>query len=178
MPYNFDMVKFKVQLQKFKSKGEKTGWTYIEIPAEVANKLKPDNKKTFRVKGKIDEHRIDAVALIPIGEGKFILAVNAVMRKAIKKIHGALVEIHIEEDEKQMINDELLIACLNDEPNALNYFIGLPKSHQNWFSNWVKSAKTQATLTKRIAAIVHACTLKMSFSDMMKEYKEGKNFIR
>ena len=32
--------------------GEKTGWSYIEIPAAIAQQLKPNYKKSFRVKGK------------------------------------------------------------------------------------------------------------------------------
>lgn len=92
------MISFKALLQKFGSKGEKTAWTYIDIPEKIAQKIKPNCKKSFRVAGKIDNHSIKAIALIPIGEGNFILAVNAEIRKAIKKIHGASVEIHIEED--------------------------------------------------------------------------------
>jgi hypothetical protein len=45
------MIKFTATLLKFDKQGEKTGWTYIEIPADLAQKLKPGNKKIFRVKG-------------------------------------------------------------------------------------------------------------------------------
>jgi len=31
------MVSFKALLLKFDKKGEKTGWTYFEIPAHIAN---------------------------------------------------------------------------------------------------------------------------------------------
>ena len=40
------MVEFTATLEKFGKKGEKTGWTYIEIPADVAQEIKPGNKKT------------------------------------------------------------------------------------------------------------------------------------
>ncbi len=172
------MVSFKTVLKKFGTKGEKTGWTYIDIPEKIAQQLKPNCKKSFRVKGKIDDHAIHAIALAPIGEGNFILAVNAEMRKAIKKIHGASVEVNIEDDAEELILDEGLTACLNDEPAAYSYFKSLPPSHQNWFSNWVKSAKTQITVTKRIAVIVDECLQKMNFSDMMKKYRDDKNLIQ
>ena len=162
------MITFKAQLQKFGNKGEKTGWTYIDIPEKLAQKIKPNCKKSFRVKGKIDDHIIKALALTPVGDGNFILAIKAEIRKSIKKIHGASVEIHIEEDADDFILNKALITCLNDEPAALNFFNNLPSSHQNWFSNWVKSAKGEVTITKRIAVIVNACSNKMSFSDMMK----------
>jgi hypothetical protein len=172
------MISFKALLQKFGSKGEKTGWTYIDISENIAQQLKPDCKKSFRVKGKIDNHPIKAIALIPMGDGNFILAVNAEIRKSIKKIHGAMVEVQIEEDLKELIPDRELIACLKDEPVAYNYFKNLPPSHQNWFSNWVKSAKTETTISKRISVIIKACSQKMSFSDIMKTYKEDKKLIQ
>ena len=79
------MITLKVTLQQFKEQGEKTGWTYIEIPASVANKLKPGTKKSFRIKGKMDDHEFQQVALIPMGNGDFIIPFNASMRKATGK---------------------------------------------------------------------------------------------
>ena len=70
---------------KFGKQGEKTGWTYIEIPADLAQKLKPGNKKEFKVKGKLDKYVITRVSLLPMGSGIFIMALNAEMRKAIGK---------------------------------------------------------------------------------------------
>ena len=116
------MVSFKTELQKFGSKGEKTGWTYIDIPEKIAQNIKPGFKKTFRVKGKIDEHCIKELALTPMGDGNFILTVNATVRKAIKKIPGAFVEIKIEEDSEQLEADAEVIGCLKDEPAAYDYF--------------------------------------------------------
>lgn len=172
------MVTFKALIQKFGSKGEKTGWTYIQIPENIAQKLKPGCKKSFRVKGKIDEYVFKAIALTPMGDGNFILAINASIRKAIKKIQGAFVEIKIEEDAEELVPDAELMECLKDEPAAFTYFISLPASHQNWFSNWVKNARTQTTKTKRIAIIVMACIQKMQFAEMMKMYREEKKLIQ
>ena len=41
-------VTLKTRLQKFDNHGEKSGWTYIEIPEDLAQKLLPGNKKCFR----------------------------------------------------------------------------------------------------------------------------------
>ena len=172
------MVSFKTKLKKFGSNGEKTGWTYIDIPEKIAQKLKPDCKKSFRVKGKIDEYFIKAIALTPMGNGNFILAVNATVRKAIKKIQGAFVEINIEEDTEELLSDAELLECLKDEPSAHDYFKSLPQSHQNWFSNWVKAARTQTTKTKRLAIIVTACVQKLHFAEMIKMYREEKKLIQ
>ena len=172
------MVTFKAMLQKFGNKGEKTGWTYIDIPEKIAQNIKPGFKKTFKVKGKIDEHCIKRLALTPMGDGNFILAVNASIRKVIKKIHGAFVEIKIEEDAEQLEADAELIECLKEETAAYIYFKNLPPSHQNWFSNWVKNARTQTSKTKRLAIIVTACVQKLHFAEMIKMYREEKKIIQ
>jgi hypothetical protein len=41
------MVQFTTTIKQFGKQGEKTGWTYIEIPADIAEKLIPGNKKGF-----------------------------------------------------------------------------------------------------------------------------------
>ncbi|TAL59968.1 MAG: DUF1905 domain-containing protein, partial [Bacteroidetes bacterium] len=50
------MVKFTTVILRFDKKGEKTGWTYIAIPANVARKVKNGNKRSFRVKGKLNNY--------------------------------------------------------------------------------------------------------------------------
>ncbi len=47
------MVTFKAEIEKFEQMGEKTGWTYIFIPQAIAHQIKPDCRKSFRVKGKL-----------------------------------------------------------------------------------------------------------------------------
>ena len=96
------MIKFTATIHKFEKQGEKTGWTYIGIPADIAQKLKPGNKKSFRVKGKLDNFKIDGIALLPMGGGSFIMALNAAMRKGIRKKHGAMLEVQLAEDEKRL----------------------------------------------------------------------------
>ena len=172
------MISFKTVLQKFGDKGEKTGWTYIEVPAKTAGVLKQNNKKSFRVKGKIDSHKISGVALVPMGDGSFILAVNATMRKAIKKIRGADVNVELEEDKTPVKLSADLIECFKDDPDAGKYFNTLPPSHRNWYSNWVKGAKTEITKSKRISTVIKSCFLKLTFSEMMQQYREEKNLIQ
>ena len=75
------MISFTATIQRFDKKGEKTGWSFIEISAAYAKKLKPDTKASFRVKGRLDQVTIKQIALIPMGDGKFIIPFNATMRK-------------------------------------------------------------------------------------------------
>ena len=172
------MISFKAELQKFYAMGEKTGWTYIQVPAKLAQKLNPDSKRSFRIKGSIDAHPIKCVALVPMGEGNYIMPVNASMRKAIKKIHGASVEMKMERDESEIKLSPSMLACLKDVPSAFTYFKGLPLSHQHWFSNWVNAAKTEPTKVKRIATIVRACEQLLSFPEMMKAYRDERDLTR
>ena len=58
-----------------------------------------------------------------------------------------------------------------DDPGALEYFNKLPVSHQNYYSKWIESAKTDFTKAKRIALTINACSKKMSFSQMMQQQK-------
>lgn len=37
------MVTYTTTIHKFDKNGDKTGWTYIEVPADVAQELKPGN---------------------------------------------------------------------------------------------------------------------------------------
>jgi len=168
------MVRFTAAIKKFDSHGEKTGWTYIEIPAAVAKKMNPDNKKGFRVKGKLDTYEFSMIALLPMGGGDFIMALNAAMRKGIKKQKGATVQVAMEVDTNEIKPPEELIECLQDEPEALEYFNSLTKGHQNYFTNWIKSAKTDPTKAKRIAATLNALSKKWDFGQMIRAIKKIK----
>jgi len=166
------MVQFTAVIKKFDNQGEKTGWTYIEVPAAVAKKMNPVNKKGFRVKGKLDNYDFSMVALLPMGGGDFIIALNAGMRKAIKKQKGAAVLVKMDLDTNEIMPPDELMDCLQDEPEALNFFNSLTKGHQNYFTNWIKSAKTDPTKAKRIAATVNALVKKWDFGQMLRALKK------
>ena len=168
------MISFNTTLLQFDKKGEKTSWTFIEISASQAKKLKPDTKVSFRVKGKLDSHLISQVALMPMGEGAFILPVNGKMRKAIGKKNGDKVKVELEADESKIVLSRDLMACLKDEPGALAAFKKLPGSHQKYFSRWIESAKTANTKTKRIVMTVEAMAKKMDFGAMLRAERDRK----
>lgn len=162
------MIRFTTTIMQFGEMGEKTGWSYIRVPAALAGKLMPGNKRSFRVKGKLDEHSIEKMALIPMGEGDFILALKASLRKAIGKQKGDRLQVELELDKAVIKPPKDLMECLSDEPEALAYFISLPKSHQNYFGNWVREAKTEVTRTKRLACVVTAMTRRLNFAEMLR----------
>lgn len=168
------MVQFTATIKRFASHGEKTGWTYIDVPSVLAGKLQPGNKKGFRVKGKLDEHSFAMIALLPMGGGDFIMTLNAPIRKAIKKQKGDIVNVKMQVDNDEIKPPVELLECLQDEPGALNYFISLTKGHQNYFTNWINSAKTEPTKAKRIAATINALEKHWDFGQMLRTMKNEK----
>lgn len=166
------MVRFTATINRFGQQGEKTGWTYVEIPPDLAQQLKPGNKKEFKVKGKLDAHPIKRLSLMPMGGGRFILVLNAAIRKAIGKKHGAMLQLQLEEDKSEFIFNKDFIACLEDDPAAKKYFDTLPGSHQRYFSKWIDEAKTGPTREKRIAMSVNALAKKWGYGEMIRAAKK------
>lgn len=164
-------VQFTASIERFNEKGEKTGWTYILIPPLIAETLFPGNRKSFRVKGKLDNHSIKCIAAIPIGKGSFILPFNAALRKATGKSKGDTLIAKLEVDTSEIILNKEMLECIKEEPLAYEYFCQLTRSHQNYFSKWVDSAKTFDTKANRIARVVNALVRKMNYAEMLRAGK-------
>ena len=168
------MLKFITIIKKFADKGEKTGWSYIEIDVDQAEELMPGNKKAFRVKGKLDKFAYSGVSLLPMGEGYFIMALNADMRKGIRKNAGAEVAVTMSVDKEGYVMSGDFMECLADEPSAKKFFETLAPGHQRYFSKWIDSAKTQETKVKRITMAVKALSLKQGYPEMVRANKKEK----
>ena len=171
------MISYNNTIQKFNRQGEKTGWTYIVVPEKIARELNPGVKKSYRVKGKLDEHAIEKTALIPMGGGDFILPINAAIRKATGKRFGASIKIQLELDASPILPPAELLECMQDEPEALKYFNSLPQGHRNYFTKWIESAKTESTKTKRIALVIKTMVRKMDFGAMLREERDERKIL-
>jgi len=169
------MVEYTTVILKFAEQGEKTGWTYIEVPADVAQQIKPDHKKSFRVKGMLDGFAINGIALMPMGEGDFIMALKADIRKGIHKNAGAMLNVCLEfdPDYKVEVPDDLM-ECFEAEPEALEFFNSLAKSHRDYFVKWIDSAKTEPTRVKRIVNTVNAMVRRMDYGAMIRVLKKER----
>ncbi len=66
------------------------------------------------------------------------------------------------------------MACLEDDPNALDFFSQLTKGHQVYFSNWIESAKTVETKTKRITQAVTGLSMGMGYPEMIRYFKKQR----
>jgi len=166
------MVSFNAIIKQFGQQGEKTGWTYIEVPVDATDELMPGNKKGFRVKGKLDNFPIKRIALIPMGGGIFIMPLNAAMRKGIAKRKGAMLKVQLIIDETPFQFNKDFIACLDDDPSAKKYFSTLTRSHREYFSKWIDAAKTEPTKTKRIAMAINALAKKWGYPEMLRNSRK------
>ena len=166
------MVKFTTTIQQFAEQGEKTGWTYVEVPVDLAQQLKPGNKKSFRVKGKLDKYSIAGVALIPMGGGRFIIAFNAAMRKGTHKKKGAMLEVQLSVDSNPLEPPPGFLECLDDEPKAKTFFFEkLTLSHRNYYIKWLGGVKSEMAVAKRIAQAITALSKELDFAGMVRNNK-------
>ena len=167
------MIEFTTTANKFGNKGEKTGWTYIDISSELAAQLNPKIKTSYRVKGKINGIDYAGMALTPMGQGAFILSINADWRKKLKVKVGDEIHVTMELDKSEVLLSADLLACLEDDPEAKMYFESIPLSHRKYYSNWIEQAKTPDTKAKRIYQTICACALKMTYAEMIRSQKKG-----
>lgn len=167
------MITFTATIRQFGSQGEKTGWTYIEVPANIAQRLLPGNKKSFRVKGKLDQYKIKGIALLPMGNGTFIMALNKDMRRGIGKRKGAKLQVQLAFDKDEFVFNKDFLECLDDDPAARTFFRSLTGSHQRYFSKWIDSAKTEPTRVKRITMAVNALARKWGYPQMLRAAQGG-----
>jgi len=168
------MLQFKTAIKRFAKQGEKTGWTYIEISEEQAAHLNPGVRTSYRVKGTLDKHPVEKIAIMPMGNGSFIMPLNATIRKSIKKGVGDELLVKLEVDKEPIQIDGDFIECLQDDEVALANFQKLTKGHQNYFSKWIESAKTEPTKAKRIAMAINALAKGWGFPEMLRANKKEK----
>lgn len=162
------MIKFSAIVEKYDQKGEKTGWTYVLIPNETAQNIYPGMKQSFRVKGRINEITIHQAALIPVGSGDFILPLNATIRKTAGIKKGDMVKLELMRDKSAFQFSPEMMACLEDDPDALAGFKKLTGSEQKYFSKWIDSAKTETTKAKRITQMLQAMYRGYRFGEMIR----------
>jgi hypothetical protein len=167
------MIKFRTTIERFDKQGEKTGWTYIQISAGLAKKINPGVKVGYRVKGKLDQFSFEKMALLPMGEGRFILPLKANIRKAIGKRQGDNLTVEMELDQRQILPSADFMKCLKEDTEAMKFFKSLPGSHQRYFSKWIEDAKTVQTKTKRIVMALTAFSKKHGFQQMMRENRKN-----
>ena len=162
------MFTFKATLNRYNSKGEKTGWTFVHIPGAIIDKLKLKDRRGFRIKGTMNGVKFERLSTYPSGNGEFIIAVNAQMRKKLMAHEGQQVVVHFELDNRKPEESKELLACLEDDKRAFAAFKKLVLSHRNYFHRYVNTAKTTPTKTKRILQVIDAMRKGWNYGEMVR----------
>ncbi|MET3978789.1 hypothetical protein ABIB62_001359 [Mucilaginibacter sp. UYP25] len=168
------MIDFTTIMRQYGENGDKTGWTFVIVPSDVAQQILPGNKRSMRVRGWLDEYPVAGMSLMPVGGGDSILALKAEIRKAIRKESGAMLRLRLEHDKdfKIEIPDDLQECFDYELPEAFAYFDSLSKSHQGYFIKWITDAKTVETRASRIAKTLSAAVRRMDYGAMLREQKK------
>ena len=122
----------------------------------------------------MDDVAFERLAVYPIGDGNFIIAINAELRKKLGKKEGATVFLKIELDNSAPLQSEELMDTLNDDKVAKKQFDSLLLSHRNYFHRYVYTAKGIDTKAGRIVNIINAMYKKQNFSEMIRSLKKEK----
>ncbi len=147
-------------LQKFPGKG---GWTYAAIPEVLQSKETPFG--WVKVKGSIDDFEFDKYHLAPMGNGQLFFPVRAEIRRKIGKQAGDYVHIILYPDNEPLAIPEELLLCLQEEPEALQFFKSLNENEQLNYIKWIYSAKTDHTKVDRIAQTLNRLVKKLKYYD-------------
>ncbi len=84
-----------------------------------------------------------------------------------------MVRVELDYDDSPIQVSADLMTCLGDDPVALDFFKSLPKGHQNYFSNWIESAKTDFTRTKRLTQAVLGLGMRLGYSEMIHYFRKA-----
>ena len=106
-----------------------------------------------------------------MGDGHFIIPINAAMRKATGRNLGDKLKVVLEADESEFTFSEDFMACLQDDPVAYDFVQTLTGSHQKYLSKWIDSAKTSAAKNNRIVMAVTALSKKQGYPEMIRANK-------
>ncbi|RAJ80044.1 bacteriocin resistance YdeI/OmpD-like protein [Chitinophaga dinghuensis] len=146
------LIDKKVLLEKMEVKG---GWTFIRLP-EI-----PKNTQAYfgirKVYGTIDEHTLDTFSLMPNKGGLMMMAVNAAIRKAIKKQAGDTVHLVLFDSEPAAaeVIPEDFMECLQDEPAAWKAFQAMKKEEQQECIAWVLEITVTEARIQRMADTIN-----------------------
>jgi uncharacterized protein YdeI (YjbR/CyaY-like superfamily) len=101
-----------------------------------------------------------------------MLPLKAELRKKLGKRKGETLHLQIEEDKSEKEFSAEFLECLQDDPEALATFNRLSRSHQYYYSDWIRSAKTEETKTKRIAQALNGLAKGFHYGEMLRDLKE------
>ena len=137
-------------LERFPGKG---GWTYARLPD-----IETGKKNHFgwqKVRGFIDGYEVKQFHLMPLGEGKLMIAVKAEIRKAINKSAGDWVDVILYSLQAPLPVPEDFQLCLQDEPLALNNFQKFSEVERKEWLDWIYAVRSEEVIIERMANAIN-----------------------
>ena len=139
---------------KFRTTVERAGKTAtgIRVPDEIVTALGSGRKPPVRVTINGYTYR-SSIATV---DGRFAVGVSADVREKAGVEGGDEVDVDIELDTepREVVVPPDFAAALAREPEAKQFFDGLPYSQRNWFVLGIEDAKTAETRQRRIEKAV------------------------
>jgi hypothetical protein len=144
------IINKKILLERFPGKG---GWTFGRLPEIPVQKNNPFGWK--KVKGQIDNYKINNYHLMPMGNGNLFLPVKAQIRKKIKKEAGDWVHVILYSDNGPYTTPEDFLLCLRDDSTALNNYNALIDFEKKKLIDWIFSLKSKRLQEERMAIAIN-----------------------
>ncbi len=135
-------------------KGTKfNGWTYIEVPWEVAQQL--PRKGRINVVGFLDDVAYRS-SLNRSGDGALFMFVSQPMQKMLVKRADDIVAVRMEIDLEERIAEVPadLVEALEVSEEAKRVFEGFSYSHKKELVDWISDTKKPETRIRRIVKAI------------------------
>jgi Domain of unknown function (DUF1905)/Bacteriocin-protection, YdeI or OmpD-Associated len=126
---------------------------YIDIPAGVSKAI--GRRGIVPVVAAVNDVAEVRASIIPCGNGRHRLRLNAATRDAADATLGKRLSVRLQVDENPMADPlPLDLAGALREVDAFDAFRRMPVGRQNHILRWLDSAVKEATRERRIAQIV------------------------
>jgi Domain of unknown function (DUF1905)/Bacteriocin-protection, YdeI or OmpD-Associated len=127
---------------------------YVNVPAEVSRALKASGPHVA-VRGTVEGVPL-ATTMVSRGNSCYRLAISGDIRKKLRIDVGATVQIALERDRqsREPALPHALVLALRESPEAQAVFREMTVALRRQIVRYIVSAKQQATLERRVAAMV------------------------
>ena len=147
-----ELFNAEVMLEKFASKG---GWTYAPV-GQLPFKVKT-HFGNLKVCGQLDDVALAEAHLMPMGQDRRLLPVNAALRKRLGKQAGDVVHLQLfamEEPANPAVSLADFTECLAEVPAAQRAFAALTAPQQQALFEQVASAGDEQQQVTQVEAVI------------------------
>jgi hypothetical protein len=142
---NTALVDGNFKILRFEGKG---GWHYVLLETDL--RAYRVGKSWPQVKGTVDEMAISQYGLAPFGNGKSLFALNAKLRKQLKKGEGDHIQLTLFLDDSKLKIPNEIHEILEDYSPAKAFFDSLSEKNKKYYIDWIADTKNEETKLNRI----------------------------